>query len=124
VPFHKTDFALETKIIFAIFKMRATFNHWVRRLIGKPSVPYNRRLPVRGWPHPLIYDDGLSIAATRSNAFRNQSGLSVPERRIAALISFASGGVTRTANNSPLAFCMPSLGLPARFFIIFVNEYR
>jgi len=100
------------------------FNRWVRRLIGKPGVPYNRRLPVRNWPHPpLIYDDGLSIAATNSKAFRNQSGLPVPERRIAALISLASGGVTLTENTSPLAFCMPTFGLPILFFIIIVYKY-
>ena len=103
--------------------MSAIFNHWVRRLIGKPSVPYNRRLPVRGWSHPLDYDDGLSIAATKSNAFRNQSGLSVPARRIAALISFASGGVTLTVNTSPLAFCVPTFGRPAFFLIIIVYKY-
>ena len=102
--------------------MHAILNRWVRRLIGKPGVPYNRKLPVRNWPHPLIYDYGLSIAAANSKAFRNQSGLSVLERRIAALISFASGGVTRTENTSPLAFCVPTFGLPILFFIIIVYK--
>jgi hypothetical protein len=38
------------KIHFAIFKMRAIFQTcWVRRLIGKLGVPYNRRLRVRGF---------------------------------------------------------------------------
>jgi hypothetical protein len=71
----------------------------------------------------MIYDDGLSIAATKSNAFRNQSGLSVPERRIAALISFASVGVTRTENTSPLTFFVPIFGRPILFFIYFVYNY-
>ena len=81
-------------VTFDIVMVSATLNQWVRRLIGKPGVPYNRSLRVRTSSHPLIYGDGLSITAAKSKAFRNQSGLSVPERRIAALISFASGGVT------------------------------
>jgi hypothetical protein len=48
---------------------------WVRKLIGKLGVPYNRRLRVRGSPHPLIYFADLSLPAADSNAFRNQSGL-------------------------------------------------
>jgi hypothetical protein len=40
--------ALFSKIIFAIFKMRVIFKSvWVRKLIGKLGVPYNRRLRVR-----------------------------------------------------------------------------
>lgn len=35
---------------FGIMEMRANFNRWVRRLIGKPNVPYRRGLPVRGRP--------------------------------------------------------------------------
>jgi IS1 family transposase len=95
---------------------------WVRKLIGKLGVPYNRRLRVRGSPHPLVYDADLSLPAAVSNAFRNQSGLSCPDWRIAALMSLASGGVTRTANNSPLAFCMPIFGLPALFFIFLLTK--
>ena len=57
---------------------------WVRKLIGKLGVPYNRRLGVRGSSHPLNYDADLSLPAAESNAFRNQSGLpalfSVPNR--------------------------------------------
>jgi hypothetical protein len=64
------------KIIFAIFKMCAIFtSFWVRRLIGKPGVPYNRRLRVRGSPHPHDYDADLSLAAAESNAFRIQADL-------------------------------------------------
>jgi IS1 family transposase/uncharacterized protein YerC len=103
--------------------MRANFHYWVRKLIGKLGVPYNRRLGVRGSSHPLNYDADLSLPAADSNAFRNQSGLCIPDRRIAALMAFASGGVTRTVNTSPLAFCMPTLGLPTRFFIINVYKY-
>jgi hypothetical protein len=103
--------------------MRAIFKSvWVRKLIGKLGVPYNRRLGVRGSSHPLFYDAVLSLPAAESNAFRNQSGLLCPDERIAALIAFASTGVTRTAYNSPLAFWTPILGLPA-FFFIFVNKY-
>jgi IS1 family transposase len=70
-----------------------------------------------------IYVYNLSRAAAEINAFRNQSGLSVPERRIASFISLASGGVTRTENTSPFAFCMPTLGRPALFFIIIAYKY-
>jgi IS1 family transposase len=96
---------------------------WVRKLIGKLGVPYNRRLRVRGSPHPLYYVADLSLPAADSNAFRNQSGLPAPDWRIAALICFASGGVTRTENTSPLAFCVPTFGLPILFFIIIVYKY-
>ena len=50
--------------------MRANFNRWVRKLIGKLGVPYNRRLLVRGSPHPRYYEAGLSLPAADSNAFR------------------------------------------------------
>jgi IS1 family transposase len=104
--------------------MRAIFKSvWVRKLIGKLGVPYNRRLRVRGSPHPLNYDADLSLPAADSNAFRNQSGLPASDWRIAALICFASGGVTRTENTSPLAFCVPTFGLPILFFIIIVYKY-
>jgi hypothetical protein len=54
--------------------MRAIFKSvWVRKLIGKLGVPYNRRLRVRGSPHPLFYDAGLSLPAPESNAFRAHS---------------------------------------------------
>jgi hypothetical protein len=59
---------------FAIFKMRAIFKSvWVRKLIGKLGVPYNRRLRVRGSSHPLFYDADLSLPAADSNAFRAHS---------------------------------------------------
>jgi hypothetical protein len=45
---------------------------WVRKLIGKLGVPYNRRLGVRGSPHPNDYGSGLSMAAAESNTFRIQ----------------------------------------------------
>jgi len=101
----------------AIFK-----SVWVRRLKGKPGVPYNRKLRVRGSPHPLFYDADLSLAAAESNAFRIQADLLCFEHRIAALSCFASGGVTRTANTSPLAFCVPisELSLVAFAFIALV----
>jgi hypothetical protein len=61
----------KSKIQFAFIKMRAIFKLFrVRKLIGKPGVPYNRRLRVRGSPHPLNYDADLSFPAADSNAFR------------------------------------------------------
>jgi hypothetical protein len=111
------------RLPFDFFKMRAIFKLlWVRRLIGKPGVPYNRRLGVRGSPHPLVYDDDLSLPAADSNAFRIQSDLFCPACCIAALIGLASTGVKRAANSSPLAFSFPILGRPS-FFFIFVNKY-
>jgi hypothetical protein len=54
-------------------KIHAIFHpYWVRKLIGKLGVPYNRRFRVRGSPHPNDYDADLSLAAAESNAFRNQ----------------------------------------------------
>ncbi len=103
--------------------MRAMFQPlWVRKLIGKLGVPYNRRLRVRGSPHPHDYDAGLSLTAADSNAFRIQSDLLCPACRIAPLSCFASTGVNRAAKKTPLAFCMPILGLPACFFIISVTQ--
>ena len=56
--------------------MRAIFKSvWVRKLIGKLGVPYNRRLGVRGSSHPLNYDADLSLAAGESNAFRSHADL-------------------------------------------------
>ena len=52
---------------------------WVRKLIGKLGVPYNRRLGLRGSSHPLNYEADLSLPAAESNAFRNQSGLPAPD---------------------------------------------
>jgi hypothetical protein len=61
-------------IAIDFFKMRAIFqSSWVRKLIGKLGDPYNRRLRVRGSPHPNVYDAGLSLAAAESNAFRIHS---------------------------------------------------
>jgi len=104
--------------------MCATFKSvWVRKLIGKLGVPYNRRLRVRGSPHPLFYDADLSLPAADSNAFRIQPDLLCFERRIAALRAFASGGANRAENTSSLAFCVPIFGRPTRFFIIIVYKY-
>jgi IS1 family transposase len=94
----------------------------VRKLTGKTRVPYNRGLRVRGSPHPIDYDAGLSLPAAESNAFRSQSGLPCPVARIASLIAFASGGVTRTENTSPLAFFMPTFGRPSLLLIIIVYK--
>lgn len=56
---------------FDFQKMRAKLkSFWVRKLIGKLGVPYNRRLGVRGSSHPLNYDADLSLPAADSNAFR------------------------------------------------------
>jgi hypothetical protein len=68
---------------FDIFKKRVNFKSiWVRKLIGKLGVRYNRGLGVRGSLHPLYYDADLSLPAADSNAFRNQSALSCPDRTL------------------------------------------
>ncbi len=93
--------------------MRAIFqSNWVRKLIGKLGVPYNRRLRVRGSPHPNDYDAGLSLAAAESNAFRIQSDLPSGERRIAPLITLFSSGESRAFTIIPRSFAFASFGLP------------
>ena len=106
-----------------MLKMCATFHSlWVRRLIGKPGVPYNRRLGVRGSPHPIDYEAGLSLATAESNAFRIQTDFRNPACCIAPSSCLASMGVNRAVKNTPFAFCMPTFGLPALFFIINVTQ--
>jgi hypothetical protein len=80
--------------------MRAIFNHWVRKLIGKLGVPYNRRLRVRGSPHPHGYDADLPLAAAESNAFRIHSVFVSFACRIAPLSSLASIGLKPRLTNA------------------------
>jgi hypothetical protein len=96
---------------------------WVRKLTVKPAFLTSADCECKARRiHLTDYDDELPVSAAESNAFRIQSDLLSFAPRIAALISRASGGVNRAANNSPLAFCMPIFGLPMRFFILNVNE--
>ena len=74
----------------ANFIIRNMFGSWVRKLIGKLGVPYNRRLRVRGSPHPLIYHAYLPPRAAESNAFRIQSDWLSGVALIAACISLFS----------------------------------
>jgi hypothetical protein len=98
--------------------MRATFKSvWVRRLIGKPGVPYNRRLRVRGSPHPHDYDADLSLAAAESNAFRIQEDLASLARLMAAIIALFSSGETRACIKIPLYLVFGTFGLPIFGFI-------
>src|SRR5271170_7752893 len=99
--------------------MRAIFkSFWVRKLIGKLGVPYNRRLRVRGSPHPLFYDADLSLPAAVSNAFRIQPDFTCPDWRIAPLIVLASSGDTRACIKTPLYLAFGTFGLPIFGFII------
>jgi hypothetical protein len=101
--------------------MSATFqSFWVRKLIGKLGVPYNRRLRVRGSPHPLDYDAGLSLAAAESNAFRIQPDLSSGERCIAASITLLSSGETRAIIKMPRFLAFGTVGLPIFGFIKYI----
>jgi len=51
---------------------------WVRKLIGKLGVPYNRGLRVRGSPQPHDYVAVLPPRAAESKAFRIQ--VAVPRK--------------------------------------------
>jgi hypothetical protein len=102
---------------FDILKMRANLNRWVRKLIGKLGVPYNRRLRVRGSPHPLIYEAYLPPRAAESNAFRIQSDWLSGEALIAACISSLSSGESRALTIIPRNLCFATFGLPIFGFI-------
>jgi len=98
--------------------MRAIFkSYWVRKLIGKLGVPYNRRLRVRGSPHPNDYDAGLSLAAAESNAFRIQADLPSGDRRIAPEITVFSSGETLACIRIPRNLAFGTFGLPIFGFI-------
>jgi hypothetical protein len=90
---------------------------WVRKLIGKLGVPYNRTLGVRGSPHPHYYETGLSLAAVDSNAFRIHSDLLSGERRIASEITLFSSGEIRVSIRIPRTLPFGSFGLPIFGFI-------
>ena len=101
-----------------IFQMRAIFKSvWVRKLIGKLGVPYNRRLGVRGSSHPYYYDAGLSLPAADSNAFRVHSDFISFERRIASSITLFSSCEIRVNIRIPRTFAFGSFGLPIFAFI-------
>src|ERR1043165_2588553 len=92
---------------------------WVRKLIGKPAfltIPdcesEARRIQLIERRHGV----GFSLPPAGRNALRLPPGFACPELGIAALICFASGAATRTANNSPLASPFGSFGLPIFFF--------
>jgi hypothetical protein len=92
---------------------------WVRKLIGKFGVLYNRRLRVRGSPYPLqVYETGLPLCATESKAFRTQSDVERPERSTAAEITLFSSGDTLACNKIPRNLAFGTFGLPIFVFII------
>jgi IS1 family transposase len=97
--------------------------HWVRKLTVKPAFLTSADCECKARRiQGLVYDGDLPELAAESKACRIQSELDWPAARIASLICFASGGVNRAANCSPLAFCVPSFGLPTLFFIINVTK--
>ena len=105
---------------FDIFKMRANFQlFWVRKLIGKLGVLYNRRLRVRGSPHPHDYEAGLSLAAAESNAFRIQADLASLACLIAAKIALFSSGETLACIKMPRYLAFGTVGLPIFGFFIY-----
>jgi hypothetical protein len=103
---------------FDIPKMRAIFKSvWVRKLIGKLGVPYNRRLAVRACSHPLNYDADLSLPAADSNAFRIHWLLPCPERLTASWTVLDSSGANRAPIRIPLYSAFLTFGLPSFVFI-------
>jgi hypothetical protein len=90
---------------------------WVRKLIGKLGVPYNRRLRVRGSPHPLDYGAVLPPRAAESKAFRIQSDLLSEVLAIAAFISRFSSGESRALTIMPRNLAFGTFGLPIFGFI-------
>jgi hypothetical protein len=98
--------------------MRAIFKSvWVRKLIGKLGVLYNRRMGVRDSSHPLDYDADLSLPAADSNAFRIQSDLLSGEAAIAACISLFSSGESLALTIIPRNLAFATFGLPIFGFI-------
>src|SRR5947209_2356702 len=104
--------------------MRAILkSFWVRKLIGKLGVPYNRRLGVRGSSHPLNYDADLSLSAADSNAFRIHWLLPVPERLTASWTVLASFGANLAQIKTPLNSLFLTFGRPIFEFILLFNIY-
>ena len=114
--------SVDEKASIDIHKMCAIFQScWVRKLLGKLGVPYNRRLRVRGSPHPHNYDADLSLPAAESNAFRIQSDLVSLARLIAAKMTLFSSGDTLACIKIPLYLALGTVGLP--IFGVFINRY-
>ena len=99
--------------------MRAIFkSFWVRKLIGKLGVPYNRRLGVRGSSHPHnVYAADLSLSAAEINAFRIHWLLPRPDRLTASWTVLDSSGANRAPIKMPLVSPFGSFGRPIFFFI-------
>ena len=95
---------------------------WVRKLTVKPAFLTSADCECKARRiHLRCYEVFLSPHAD-SRVCRIQSDLLCCVDRIASLIRFISIGVKRAEMNFPLAFCVPSLGLPACFFIINVTR--
>lgn len=102
-----------------IVKLRGNAKvHRVRKLTGKPAF-----LTIADWESeaPRIHFKNDYAAASR--ALRIQSDFFFPDWRIADASCLDSSGVNLAENTSPLAFCMPTFGLPIFFFILFVYKY-
>jgi len=90
---------------------------WVRKLIGKLGVPYNRRLGVRGSPHPQFHAKFWPPPAAASNAFRIQSDLLSGDDSTAAWITRCSSGESRALTMIPRNLALANFGLPIFDFI-------
>ena len=117
---------VHSQLRFDILKMCETFQSlWVLKLIGKPRVPYNLGLRVRGSSHPILkcdYEPFLSPFAATSKVFRIHSDLPCPAWRIASFTCRASGGVSGRRPLRPSHYsCQFSVCLRV-FFIINVIQ--
>jgi hypothetical protein len=98
--------------------MRAIFKSaWVRKLIGKLGVPYNRRLGVRGSSHPVHYDADLSLPAADSNAFRAHSLCVRPDAAMALSMACRSLKTSLIEIPGEYTLFLASFGRPALDFL-------
>ena len=94
----------------------------VRKLTGKPGGHTSPDCEFDARRIHGLYEDCISVLAAKSKDSLSHSDFLCGDLAIAACNALASPGENRTAKTMPLAFCMPTFGLPTRFFII--NVYK
>jgi hypothetical protein len=90
---------------------------WVRKLIGKLGVPYNRRLRVRDSSHPSAHATLFCPFAAESRASRIQVDFTSLDRLIAASMTLLSSWETRVCMSIPRSLVFGTFGLPIFGFI-------
>jgi hypothetical protein len=96
----------------------------VRKLIGKLGVPYNRRLGVRGFPHPHFQGKFWTPPAAAMSALRIHSDLLSGDASTAACITRLSSGESRAFTMIPRNLALATLGRPIFDFIKIVFVKR